>query len=106
MTERLLEKARYHFDAELCESLAEAVELAWPTAAAARSAAAKPSHWKLPICWLKSKRHPFLKYARKSLYTDENVYRLFYFGLEETARAMFRTAALPERGSLRQTGQA
>ncbi len=28
MTERLLEKARYHFDAELCESLAEAVELA------------------------------------------------------------------------------
>ena len=28
MTERLLEKARYHFDAELCGSLAEAVELA------------------------------------------------------------------------------
>ena len=26
MTERLLEKARYHFDAELCGSLAEAVE--------------------------------------------------------------------------------
>ena len=28
MTERLLEKARYHFDAELCGSLAEAMELA------------------------------------------------------------------------------
>lgn len=28
MTERLLEKARYHFDAELCGSLAEAVNLA------------------------------------------------------------------------------
>ena len=28
MTERLLEKARYHFDAEFCGSLAEAVELA------------------------------------------------------------------------------
>ena len=28
MTERLLEKARYHFDAKLCGSLAEAVELA------------------------------------------------------------------------------
>ncbi len=28
MTERLTEKARYHFDAELCASLAEAVELA------------------------------------------------------------------------------
>ena len=28
MTERLLEKARYHFDVELCGSLAEAVELA------------------------------------------------------------------------------
>ena len=28
MTERLLEKARYHFDAELCESLEEAIDLA------------------------------------------------------------------------------
>ena len=28
MTERLLEKARYHFDAKLCGSLAEAVDLA------------------------------------------------------------------------------
>ena len=28
LTERLLEKARYHFDAELCGSLAEAVNLA------------------------------------------------------------------------------
>ena len=95
MTERLLEKARYHFDAELCGSLAEAMELARAN-----------SRRGLLICWLKSKRHLFLKYARKSLYTDGNVYRLFYFGLEETARAMFRSAALPERGSLRQTGQA
>ena len=28
LTERLLEKARYHFDAELCESLEEAIGLA------------------------------------------------------------------------------
>ena len=35
MTERLLEKARYHFDVELCESLAEAWSLPGPTAAAA-----------------------------------------------------------------------
>ena len=55
---------------------------------------------------LVSAMKPFLKYARKSLYTDGNVYRLFYFGLEETARAMLRSADLPERGSLRQTGQA
>ena len=91
----------------VCGSLAEAVELARANSRRGLLiCGGEASHWKLPICWLKSKRHPFLKYARKSLYTDENVYRLFYFGLEETARAMLRTAALPERGSLRQTGQA
>ncbi len=67
MTERLLEKARYHFDAELCESLAEAVELARAN-----------SRRGLLICGgeaialeaadllAESKRHPFLKYAQRA----------------------------------------
>ena len=62
MTERLLEKARYHFDAELCGSLAEAMELARANSRRGLLiCGAKPSHWRLPICWLKSKRHPFSK---------------------------------------------
>lgn len=52
MTARLTEKAKYHFDAEMCTSIAEAVELAHATpAAACWSAAVKLPRWKRPNCW-------------------------------------------------------
>ncbi len=50
MTERLTEKASYHFDAELCGPWPKPWSWPRPTpAAACWSAAAKPPHWKLPL---------------------------------------------------------
>ena len=53
LTRRLTEKAKYHFDAQLCTSLDEAVQLAH--AAVCWSAAARRQHWKLPSCWQRRK---------------------------------------------------
>ena len=69
LTERLTEKAKFHFDAELCATLAEAVELAHANTRRGLLSRSMP-RWKPPPCWKTAERHPSLKNHAKIPYTE------------------------------------
>ena len=72
LTRRLTEKAKYHFDAQLCTSLDEAVQLAHAnTRRGLLVCGSEAQRWKLPSCWQRHKPPTaFLKNNPKIPYTE------------------------------------
>ena len=85
LTERLLEKARYHFDAVLCESLDEAVKQAKANSRRGLLVCGSEAiALKRQSCWKPSERHASLKNNAKALYTESiSCAELFIFAKKE-----------------------
>ena len=79
LAERLTEKARYHFDAVFCPTLAEAVEQAKANSRRGLLVSRRKS------CWRTAERHRSLKNNPKDLYT-EKVYRSFLYARKKEMR--------------------
>lgn len=79
LAERLTEKARYHFDAVFCPTLAEAVEQAKANSRRGLLVCGSEAiALEAESCWRTAERHRSLKNNPKDLYT-EKVYRSFLY---------------------------